>query len=119
MTGSLLFTRATSDWPADWTAATRIYLDRDLGLLSVEHDGSIAWDELQSIKDRVAGTWAVAIEVYPPAGRVVNNIAMRHLWLLGRDDWWPDLGREGCSALNSLRDRYTATMVTSTGAAVR
>lgn len=107
MTGNLILTRAAKDWPENWTSAQRVFHDRDLGLLSVEHDGSISWDELQSIKDAIAGSWAVAIEVYPPAARVVNNLAMRHLWVLGRTDWWPDLSREGATRPDALRDRYT------------
>ncbi|RWC58965.1 MAG: hypothetical protein EOS56_18500 [Mesorhizobium sp.] len=92
---------------AAFPSALRIYQDYALGLLSVEHDGSINWDTLQAIKDLTWGPEAVAIEVYPPADRVVNNVHMRHLWLLGPTDWWPDLGREGAADLSSLRDRYT------------
>lgn len=62
-----------------------------LGLLSVKHDGTITWDDLQALKDEYFGKEAVAIEVYPPENRVVNNGNWRHLWLLGETDWWPDL----------------------------
>lgn len=37
------------------------------------------WDELQHIKEMVWGD-RVAIEVYPPAGEVVNLKNTRHLW---------------------------------------
>ncbi|MER8765848.1 hypothetical protein [Mesorhizobium sp. M0968] len=110
----VILTREAADWPTAWRAAVRIYLDRQLGLLSIEHDGTIAWDELQAIKNRMIGEKTTAIEIYPPADRVVNNIAMRHLWMLGADDWWPDLGREGTAKPVSLRDRYLAAHL-STG----
>lgn len=99
----------------EFLAVLRVFHDEALGLLSVEHDGSITWDTLQKIKDLVFGVDAVAIEIYPPHARVVNNVAMRHLWLLGPDDWWPDLGREGEPETISLRDRYLATQITGGG----
>jgi len=105
--------RDKAGWSPTWKAALRIYYDLALMLISVEHDGTIAWDELQDIKDDIAGPEAVAIEVYPPADRVVNNIAMRHLWLLGPDDFWPDLCREGKPELTTLRDRYLAARLTA------
>ncbi|MBN9243402.1 MAG: hypothetical protein J0I98_11465 [Mesorhizobium sp.] len=100
-----------SDYPVKLTATLGIWFDAELGLLSVEHDGSIGWEELQAIKDHVAGAQAVAIEVYPPADRVVNNIAMRHLWVLGPGDWWPDLAREGAPVVVTLRERYLAAQI--------
>lgn len=39
------------------------------------------WDELQRIKDEVAGPTVAAVEWYPPADMVVNLAPMRHLWL--------------------------------------
>tara|TARA_Y100001933_G_C18537597_1_gene371788 strand:+ start:27 stop:368 length:342 start_codon:yes stop_codon:yes gene_type:complete len=102
-----IWTRADHETPYGWRSAQRIYHDRKLGLLSIEHDGSISWDELQWIKDAIFGTHACAIEVYPPASHVVNNIPMRHLWLLGPGDWWPDLGHEGDARPATLRERFT------------
>jgi hypothetical protein len=97
-------------------AAQRIYLDQDLGLLSVEHDGAIGWDELQAVKDHYWGEKACAIEVYPPRERVVNNVAMRHLWRLGPDDWWPDLGLEGrAGPASTLRERYFGERIREAG----
>ena len=87
-------------------SATRIYVDGMLGLLSVEHDGAITWAELQAIKNHWFGADACAIEVYPPKNRIVNSMPMRHLWVLGPDDWWPDLGREGPQVPRTLRSRY-------------
>ncbi|TPJ83866.1 hypothetical protein FJ422_16465 [Mesorhizobium sp. B2-6-3] len=116
MSARLILTREAASWPPKWRAARRIYHDRQLGMLSIEHDGSITWDELQEIKNHMAGEEAAAIEVYPPAGRVVNNIAMRHLWLLGSDDWWPDLGGdEGTARPSTLRDRYLAVQQSTSG----
>lgn len=87
-----------------------VHHDGDRGLLSVEHDGGITWDELQDIKNDVFGKEACAIEVYPPQSRLVNNCPMRHLWLLGPNDWWPDLGHEGEAASDTLRSRFEAAV---------
>lgn len=121
MTGLLIWARESStlapETPIDtslWSilnvsehqGAERIFLDRDLGLLSVEHEGEINWETLQEIKNYVWGEDACAIEVYPPTNRVVNNLPMRHLWRLGPYDWWPDLIREGSADLGTLRERY-------------
>ena len=103
MTSQLIWTHLLE---TKWPSAERIYVDHALNLLSVEHDGGITWDTLQAIKDQVFGPEAVAIEVYPPDSRVVNSIPMRHLWKLGPDDWWPDLGREGSSEARTLRETY-------------
>ena len=99
------------DCRCEWTSANRVYWDGALGLLSIEHDGLITWDELQDIKNEICGEECAAIEVYPPADRVVNNIAMRHLWILGPDDWWPDLCREGGPIVTTLRERYLAAQI--------
>ncbi len=84
-----------------------VWLDSGLGLLSVEHDGTIGFDALQAVKNAVWGREAAAIEVYPPASRLIDNVPMRHLWLLGPDDFWPDLGREGAPEPRRLIERYT------------
>lgn len=99
------------EYPLKLTAATSVWLDEELGLISIAHDGSIGWEELQAVKDYVAGADAVAIEVYPPADRVVNNMPMRHLWILGPNDWWPDLCREGKPDTTTLRERYLAAQI--------
>lgn len=86
-------------------AAIDIHHDELRGLLSVEHDGTITWDELQAIKNQYWGAEAVAIEVYPPDSLVVNSLPMRHIWKLGATDWWPDLtGQKPLDDL-SLKDR--------------
>lgn len=42
----------------------------------------ITWDELQTIKSKVGYADCWAVEVFPPADRVVDVANMRHLWLL-------------------------------------
>ncbi|MEN5279272.1 hypothetical protein ABE527_20330 [Brucella sp. TWI432] len=87
------------------SAVVAVHLDEARGLLSIEHNGSITWDELQALKNEHFGIEAVAIEVYPPNSLVVNSLPMRHLWKLGAGDYWPDLtGRKPIGDLN-LRDR--------------
>ncbi len=92
--------------------------DIERGLISVEHDGAITWDELQEIKNDLWGPDACAIEIYPPSDRVVNNLNMRHLWLLGATDWWPDLGHEGPLEPATLRSRFEATINDNYGRAL-
>jgi hypothetical protein len=92
------------------TAPYRVYYDAQRELVSVEHDGAITWDELQTIKNDVWGKSACAIEIYPPQDRLVNNAPMRHLWLLGPNDWWPDLGHEGEVELKTLQSRFEAVV---------
>lgn len=73
----------------------KITLIEPLGHLVVFHDGKIAWERLQAIKNRVWGDKVAAIEVYPPQDMVVNQLNARHLWRLGTEEMWPDmLGRE-------------------------
>ena len=40
----------------------------------------ISWDELQRLKDEYLGPDVLAVELYPPTNRVVNDLNMRHLW---------------------------------------
>ena len=78
-----------------------------MGLLSVSHDGSITWDQLQAIKNTVWGEDARAIEVYPAQSQVVNGATIRHLWRLGASDYCPDLlGDDGTE--DSLQARQIA-----------
>ena len=84
-----------------------IYVDPVQGLLSVSHDGTITWDQLQSIKNAVWGEDVRAIEVYPAQSQVINSAPIRHLWRLGPNDFCPDLmGDDG--AQDSLQSRFTA-----------
>ena len=85
-----------------------VTVDRNLGLLSVAHDGAITWDELYKIKNHFWGAEAVAIEVYPPQSHLVNSGNYRHLWKLGREDFWPDLLGPVMHD-DRLQSRYSAT----------
>lgn len=49
-------------------------------IISVLHDGSITWDDLQEIKNKIWGEEAEAIECYPAQSRLINNATQRHLW---------------------------------------
>ena len=40
----------------------------------------ISWDELQAAKDEYLGPDAQAVEIYPRACDVVDELPMRHLW---------------------------------------
>lgn len=40
----------------------------------------ITWDELQRLKDEHLGPDVLAVELYPPACRLVDEVNMRHLW---------------------------------------
>lgn len=76
---------------SDTIRGYRVEVDSLLGLLSVEHNGNITWDDLQHIKNMVWGEAISAIEVYPAQRMVVNSIHCRHLWRLGPHDFCPDL----------------------------
>ncbi len=41
-----------------------------------------SWDELQRIKNEIAGPERLAVECYPPQDEVVNKENARHLWVL-------------------------------------
>lgn len=91
------------------TAVIGVLLDKLRGLMSVEHDGTITWDELQALKNEHFGPDAVAIEVYPPHSHVVNSLPMRHLWKLGSGEYWPDLTGQKLVGDLTLRDREILT----------
>lgn len=91
------------------TAVIGVLLDELRGLLSVEHDGTITWDELQTLKNEHFGADAVAIEVYPPHSHVANSLPMRHLWKLGAGEYWPDLTGQRLVGDLTLRDREILT----------
>jgi hypothetical protein len=42
----------------------------------------ITWDQLQTAKNLIVGSDALAIEVYPPNDRLVNSANVRHLWVI-------------------------------------
>ena len=76
---------------AEHGSVLRVYHDEQMGHLAIEHDGTITWDELQTVKTSIWGPSARAIEVYPAEGQIVNSADMRHLWRLGENDFAPDL----------------------------
>lgn len=82
-------------------------VNRELGMLTVYHSGGITWDELQAIKNIVWGDESRAIEVYPAKSQVVNTVSARHLWLLGKDDFCPDLLGEA-PVKDTLEARFNA-----------
>lgn len=43
-------------------------------------DVPIPWEDLQHLKDEYLGPETLAVEIYPPADRLVNEISARHLW---------------------------------------
>lgn len=47
-----------------------------------DHKDGIPWDDLQEIKNEVFGPEATAVEIYPPQPEVVDEVNMRHLWLV-------------------------------------
>jgi hypothetical protein len=82
-----------------------IFVNERLGVMSVTHDGSITWDQLQDLKNQVWGPGARAIEVYPAQADVVNGQMQRHLWRLGAHDFCPDLMGNAIGA-DSLAARH-------------
>lgn len=42
----------------------------------------IPWTDLQRIKDRLIDRERYAIEVFPPAERLIDNYNLRHLWVM-------------------------------------
>lgn len=48
------------------------------------HDGApvSSWADKQRIKDELAGPERVAVEVFPPRSRLVDDANMYHLWIL-------------------------------------
>ena len=52
--------------------------ERDL--ISIHHDGTISWEDMQQIKNEIWGEDVVAVEMFPPEDQVVNSGNYRHLW---------------------------------------
>lgn len=53
----------------------------------------IPWDDLQQIKNEIAGEEAVAIEIYPADQDLVYEENIRHLWVVPPDFPLPNLRR--------------------------
>lgn len=56
-------------------------------------EDGIPWDDLQEIKNEIAGEEAVAIEIYPAAQDLVYEENIRHLWVVPPDFPLPNLRR--------------------------
>lgn len=72
---------------APWGLARHLVVERCDG------KGGVTWDELQEIKDETLGAESCAIEFYPPADEVVNEVNRRHLWEVPPDIVYPLLSR--------------------------
>jgi len=88
-------------------------IDHNIGHLVVYHDGNITWDQLQAVKDFLWGPETAAIEVYPPASKVVHSVNARHLWRLGSGEFYPDMLGEDRGA-DTLQSRYVRTWTADT-----
>ena len=64
---------------ASWGETRHLVVER--------HDGQdgITWDQLQAAKDEAFGPDTVAVEIYPAAQNVVNEVNRRHLWEVPRE----------------------------------
>lgn len=60
----------------------RISVNRTTKLPDGRWADGLTWDELQQIKSAVGFKMKQAIEIYPPADKVVNVANMRHLWVM-------------------------------------
>jgi hypothetical protein len=51
------------------------------------YDGKpgISWDVLQALKNEMLGPDACAVEFFPPAHKVVDEVNRRHLWEVPKD----------------------------------
>lgn len=63
------------------TALVRLSVNRT-SMTGDRWTDNISWDELQDIKAQCGYALHDAVEVYPPAGNVVNVANIRHLWVL-------------------------------------
>lgn len=53
-----------------------------LAVRRIDEEDGISWDDLQRIKNEIAGDRRVAVEVYPEAAEVMDQANMRHLFVL-------------------------------------
>lgn len=56
---------------------------RHLRVTRIDGRDGIPWDDLQVIKNELLGEDVLAVEIYPPAAQLVNELNMRHLWEVG------------------------------------
>lgn len=90
----------------------KVTIWHDLGKLTIE-GWRCTWSGKQSVKNLVWGEKAQAIEVYPPQQEVIDHGEIYHLWLVGPEEFLPDLlgHRDVCKDRmqpGSLEARYAA-----------
>jgi hypothetical protein len=68
---------------------------RHLTVARIDGKGGIPWDDLQELKDEALGAAACAVEFYPPADEVVNEVNRRHLWEVPDEFMVPPLSKRG------------------------
>jgi len=66
---------------------------RHLKVWRIDGQDGITWDELQTVKDEALGPGVQAVEVYPPAYELVNDVNLRHLWEIPAHIPLPNLWR--------------------------
>jgi len=62
--------------------AQRLSICRTMIANNGRWEDGMTWDELMSIKNQIGYEDRWAVEIYPPASKVVNVANMRHIWLL-------------------------------------
>ena len=73
------------------TKPVRLYMgimDAHLKAQCADGKDGITWDQLQQIKDEHLEPEVAAVEFYPPATNVVDELNMRHLWEVP-EEWLP------------------------------
>ena len=85
-----LTVEVTEDVVEGWGRVTRLRVKKTSG-----KDG-ITWDQLQMAKAEAGFADCRAIEIYPRECDVVNEINMRHLFIVPEEIQIPDLTDLGC-----------------------
>ena len=57
-------------------------LGNHLRVWRLDRQSGISWDELQAVKNEAYGEDETCVEIYPKENQVVNDVNMRHLWLV-------------------------------------
>jgi hypothetical protein len=90
----------TASTSSSTSASARVAASLLYGGLTMGYDADkyevqdgIPWDDLQEIKNEVAGRDERAIEIYPAADELVNEANIRHLWVVPWDFPLPNLRR--------------------------
>jgi hypothetical protein len=59
----------------------------------IDGGDKITWDELQAVKNEAIEPESTCIEVYPPESELVNDVNLRHLWVVPDGTFIPNLQR--------------------------